>query len=206
MTQDTPRANDTRGNVRGRNTRARLLDAALTSFSARGFHGTGTRDIAEAAGMSPNAVYTHYRTKEELLYQLSLDGHTDIHRIVHEVAARFEAPADQLREVVREFAVWHARYHVHARVLQYEMAALAAEHAEQIAGLRRDIEHTINTIVAAGERSGAFRVLDPAMTARAVLSLGIDIARWYHDDGAWSPERVGDHYSALALRMVGHQQ
>ncbi|MBF6278650.1 TetR family transcriptional regulator [Nocardia sp. 852002-51101_SCH5132738] len=204
MTQDTPRALDTRGNVRGRNTRARLLDAALTSFAARGFHGTSTRDLAEAMGMSPNAVYTHFRTKEELLFQLSLGGHTDIHRIVCDTTARFEAPMDQLREVVREFAIWHARYHVHARVLQYEIGALEPKHAEQIAGLRRDIERTINTIVTAGQLSGAFQVLDSAMTARAILSLGIDIARWYHEDGTWTPERVGDHYSRLCLRMVGH--
>ena len=44
---------------------------------------------------------------------------------------------------------------------------------------------------------------DPAMTATALLSLGIDVARWYRDEGAWTPEQIADHYCRLALRMVG---
>jgi hypothetical protein len=36
-----------------------------------------------------------------------------------------------------------------------------------------------------------------------VLSLGIDVARWFRDEGRWSPEQVAEHYRQLALRMVG---
>jgi hypothetical protein len=41
------------------------------------------------------------------------------------------------------------------------------------------------------------------MTALALLSLGVDTARWYRDEGDWSPEDVAEHYAELALRMVG---
>ena len=59
-------------------TRARLLAAAAEAFADRGFHGTTTRDIAAAAGMSPAAVYVHYKSKEQLLHQLSRVGHQRI--------------------------------------------------------------------------------------------------------------------------------
>ena len=54
-----------------------------------------------------------------------------------------------------------------------------------------------------GVRAGVFDVPDPRMTTLALLSLGIDVSRWYDDNGALTPEEVGDHYAALALRMVG---
>jgi hypothetical protein len=57
--------------------------------------------------------------------------------------------------------------------------------------------------VEAGVASGAFDVPDPRMTAVALLSLGIDIARWYREEGEWTPEDIADHYVHLALRLVG---
>ena len=53
----------------------RLLLGAVEAFAERGFHATTTRDIAGRAGMSPAALYIHYKTKEELLFQISRVGH-----------------------------------------------------------------------------------------------------------------------------------
>jgi hypothetical protein len=41
------------------------------------------------------------------------------------------------------------------------------------------------------------------MTAREVISLGIDTARWFSPGGAWSAEETADHHVQAALRMVG---
>jgi hypothetical protein len=45
-------------------------------------------------------------------------------------------------------------------------------------------------------------VADPPVAALAILSLGIDVARWYRPDGAWTPEEIGDQYARLALDLV----
>jgi AcrR family transcriptional regulator len=179
-----------------------LLDAALRSFASRGFHGTGTRDIAEAAGMSPAAVYVHYRSKEELLFELSLAGHRHVLELVQAAAAGPGGPDERMRELVRGYAEWHAQAHTHARVVQYEMAALEPEHAEQIASIRREVEATVRAVTTSGVESGHFRVTNLAMTALAVLSLGIDVARWYREDGTWTPAEIGEQYADLALRML----
>lgn len=46
---------------------------------------------------------------------------------------------------------------------------------------------------------------DPAVTARAVLSMAIDVARWYHPAASETPEQIGRTYAALALRLVGQR-
>jgi AcrR family transcriptional regulator len=181
---------------RGEQTRTRLLDAALQSFATRGFHGTSTRDIAEAAGMSPAAVYVHYRTKEELLFALSLAGHQAVHGLVGAAIAGYATPTEQLAALMREFTAWHARSHVQARVVQYELAALTPEHTTEIAAIRRAIEAAARSVVE------SLDVPDPAMTALAILSLAVDVARWYRPDGAWTPDEIGDRYADLALRMA----
>jgi AcrR family transcriptional regulator len=184
-------------------TRARLLDAAVAAFAEKGFHGTTTRDIAAAAGMSPAALYVHHRSKEELLHLISRSGHERTLALVRAGRASSTDPVQQLRTVVRDFAVHHARGHTSARIVNYELAALSPEHHEEIAGLRHAIDTELRELVREGVAAGAFTTAEPRIAAAALLSLGIDLARWYREDVAWTPEELGDHYADLALRIVG---
>lgn len=183
-------------------TRARLLEAAVTAFAEKGFHGTTTRDIAAAAGMSPAALYVHHKSKEELLYLISKDGHSEVLRLVRDAIEAAASPLEALRKVVHDFAAHHARGHVGARVVNYELAALAPDHLAEIRRLRHDIENEIRRLVARGVDAGQFDVRDPRIAAAALLSLGIDLARWYRDGGRWKPDEIGDEYADIALRIV----
>jgi AcrR family transcriptional regulator len=188
--------------ARGDLARARLLEAAVEAFGAKGFHGTTTRDIAAAAGMSPAAVYVHHRSKEELLHLISRDGHQATLDLVRAAAAS-GTPSERLAAIAHDFGRHHAEGHVWARIVNYELEALAPAHREEIRRLRIAIEDEVRAVIEDGLASGDFDVRDVGMATTAVLSLGIDIARWYRDDGRWTPDDVGDHMAALALRIVG---
>ena len=183
-------------------TRARLLDAAVIAFAEKGFHATTTRDIATAAGMSPAALYVHHKSKEELLYLISKDGHEYVLRLIQEGIAATDNPVDALRRVVHDFAAHHARDHVGARVINYELAALAPDHLAEIRRLRHETEDEIRSLVARGVDTGQFHARDPRIAAAALLSLGIDLARWYRDGGRWTPDEIGEEYADIALRIV----
>jgi AcrR family transcriptional regulator len=47
-----------------------ILDAALTLFAERGFHGTAIPDIANAAGVAPASLYRHVESKEQLVNEV----------------------------------------------------------------------------------------------------------------------------------------
>ncbi len=184
-------------------TRARLLAAAVAAFSEKGFHGTTTRDIAGAAGMSPAAVYVHHKSKEELLHVISRDGHQAALDVVRQARATTSDPVEQLAAVARGFAMFHVEHHTIARILNYELAALSPEHRAEIDVLRTGIDRELRDLVATGVAAGAFDIPDPALAATALASMGIDIARWYREDGEWSPDQIGDYYADLALRLAG---
>jgi AcrR family transcriptional regulator len=183
--------------------RTRLARAALDAFAARGFHGTTTRDISTAAGMSPAALYVHHRSKEELLFEVSRAGHERVLALVRASVAASDDPVEQLSRFVEDFVRDHAVVHTGARVINYELSALSAEHLAEIAAIRRDIDGVLRSVVERGVAAGAFDTPDPQMTTLALLSLGIDVARWYRDEGRWTPDEVAAHYRLLALRMVG---
>lgn len=181
----------------------RLLVAAVDAFAERGYHATTTRDIAGRAGMSPAALYIHYKTKEELLHRISRIGHDKALEILETAASGTGAAADRLDAAVRSFVRWHAAHHTTARVVQYELDALAPEHRSEIVALRRRSDAAVRRILADGVRAGEFDVPDVPGTTLAVLSLCIDVARWFSTAGQRTPDEVGALYADLVLRMVG---
>ncbi len=51
---------------RGEDTRRRLIEAAVRVFGENGYHGVGTRDLADAAGANQAAIPYHFGGKEGL--------------------------------------------------------------------------------------------------------------------------------------------
>ena len=82
----------------------RLLEAAAEAFADRGFHATTTRDIASRAGLSPAGVYVHFASKEELLYQLSREGHEVARDMLLAAADGADSPTEALRAIMGRFA------------------------------------------------------------------------------------------------------
>ena len=181
----------------------RLLVAAVEAFAERGYHATTTRDIAGRAGMSPAALYIHYKTKEELLHRISRIGHEKALEILQTAARREGSATERLADAVSSFVRWHAGGRTTARVVQYELDSLGPDARAEIIALRRQVDAEVRGIIQDGVAAGDFDVPDIPGTTLAVLSLCIDVARWFNVNGTRTPEEVGALYADLVLRMVG---
>jgi len=78
----------------------RLLNAAWTLFSERGFEATTTRDIAERAGVGAGTLFLYVRTKEELLVRLF---RTEIERLQEKLFRALDSNAPLLEQLVALF-------------------------------------------------------------------------------------------------------
>ncbi|MCL7428797.1 TetR family transcriptional regulator [Streptomyces sp. NPDC052415] len=181
----------------------RLLIAAVEAFAERGYHATTTRDIAGRAGMSPAALYIHYKTKEELLHRISRIGHEKALQILRTAASGEGSATERLADAVSSFVRWHAGGRTTARVVQYELDSLGPEARAEILALRRQVDAEVRGIIEDGVASGEFDVPDVKGTTLAILSLSIDVARWFNVHGPRTPDEVGELYADLVLRMVG---
>lgn len=182
----------------------RMVLAAIEAFAEQGYHATTTRDIAARAGLSPAALYVHYPSKAALLAQISRTGHEAALALVERsLQAAGPDPVDRLCRVVHDFAVWHADHHRVARIVQYELAALPDDTAPVIADLRRRIEAAVEAEIVAGVAAGQMSVSEPRRVTRAILSLCVDVSRWFDPRGRDRTGDIASLYAALALRMVG---
>lgn len=180
-----------------------LLAAALDAFAERGFHAATTREIGARVNLSPAAVYVHFPTKVDLLYQISRYGHQAVLSEIDLAMKGLDAPEERLRAFAATMAAWHASHNTLARVIQYEMRALEPAQLQEVIELRRKFTSKMRDEVSRGARSGSFDPPDVRGTGDAILSLCIDVARWYRPESSRTPAQIGRLYGQLALRMVG---
>jgi AcrR family transcriptional regulator len=188
--------------VSGAETVSRLLAAAAEAFATKGFHATTTRDIAKGAGLSPAGVYVHFGSKLDVLFDLSRQGHRQALDLVAAAAADAASPSDALTEILRRFSAWHVANFALARVVYHEFAHLSAAQRDELLRLRREIDEVIQEVLRVGEQTGEFVVDDVADTSLALLSLVIDVVRWYSPSVHRGPDQVGRSIARLGLRLV----
>lgn len=59
-------------------TRSRILQAAQRLFARRGFDGTTTRDLAQAAGVAEGTLFRHFENKKAILIEVATQGWIEI--------------------------------------------------------------------------------------------------------------------------------
>jgi AcrR family transcriptional regulator len=184
-------------------TREAVVDAALTLFAARGYHGTALSQIADSLGIRTPSLYNHMRCKHELLETIierTLDDVlTDFRAAVHGVTD----PVERLRRATRVYALRHATHRRAALVVNRDVPSLAEPALSRLRARRREHERELRAIIVDGVEAGAFHVESPALASFAILEMCVSIARWFRDGGELSPDAVADEYSGFALQIAG---
>jgi len=175
----------------GEERRLQILAVAVSLFSNRGFRGTTTKEIAQAAGVSEAMVFRHFATKEEL-YAAILD---------HKACAGGEAfepekmTADAIarkddRAVFEALALEALKHHEHdpdfQRLLLYsalEKHELAEMFFDQFV---RRVYQFLSAYIRERQREGALIEMDPAIIVRCLIGM---VMHHSLNNNLWDPKR-----------------
>jgi AcrR family transcriptional regulator len=181
----------------------RILLAAATAFAERGFHATTTRDIAVHAGLSPAGLYVYFRSKEEVLHQIAISTLDFTIEVAAAEANRPGSPTDRLAGLARSLTLWTTYNSQVAHVVLYQTGALSPAHLADITARQREVGRIVRRVITDGISSRDFDIPDAGAAAIAVLSLCLDVARWYRPGHRLTPQQLGDFNAIAALRIVG---
>jgi AcrR family transcriptional regulator len=151
--------------------RTQILGVARKVFATRGFLGTTTRQIADAAGVTEALLFQHFPSKRNL-YDSILEAKAGEHPVEPVIAAlRSLAQRRDDRAFLEAYArSTLARYRVDGEFLRL-MLYSALEGHELAAAFRRHqvkpIQNELRNYIAARQREGAFRNLPVAAAVRA---------------------------------------
>lgn len=182
---------------------ARIREAACEVFAAKGYGVATTREIASALGMSPGAVYPHYKTKESLLFAIAIEGHRQVLAVTSAAGEGATTPTEQLRATTIAFVKWHADRRAIARVIQHELRSLSEEHFALVADVRRATTRVFDDILDAGVAAGEFAPGDAPAVTLALTSLGIDVSRWFPTKQHSDADALAEKYADIVLRIAG---
>jgi AcrR family transcriptional regulator len=199
------RASTTEGCDEDRGRRYEIRAVAARLFRSRGYHQTTMQQIADEAGILKGSLYYHYRSKEEMLYDISREP---LHRLVNDattIAKSDATPSMKIAKMVRN--------HIEALARSYpELMVITAETGEtlpvgmraEIVSLRRTYQAEWQTVVEAGIRTGEIRPeFPPTILVNYVLGAINWMTRWYDPQGRSSPQDLAEHLTSLVLEGSG---
>jgi AcrR family transcriptional regulator len=91
-----------RSATRGTGLERRILDAARRLYFAHGSDGVSARKIASAVGVSPTAIYLHFRGIPDVLHALRMEGHEKLATYLRAVDPKLPA-LDRLAAMGRAY-------------------------------------------------------------------------------------------------------
>ncbi|WP_210570518.1 TetR/AcrR family transcriptional regulator [Streptomyces sp. GESEQ-4] len=197
-------------------TRRQIESVAAELFYRRGYGNTSVREILAALGMTPAAMYNHFRSKEELLHSIASRTCAELER---QLADAFERgggdPVRELWEAARTLTVFHTTYRLEAVVSRSETHHLPPSLSTEIRDSERRIRREFERMLEQGRTRGAFRAALPGgreadipVTAKALLDMCIHAGLWFRPEGRLSAEEIAEQYGVLVLRAagVGHDE
>lgn len=167
-----------------------ILRVAVSLFSKKGFGGTTTKEIAQAAGVSEAMVFRHYSTKQEL-YTAILD-----HKACSGDAMNPEELVAEALQKKNDWAVFHRlalgalehheadpefqRLLLHSALEGHELSQMFFEKfVERVYAL-------LGGYIAGRQRDGAMANIDPAIIVRAFIGM---IVHHSLNNNLWDPKR-----------------
>lgn len=184
-------------------TAERVQAAALALFAERGYHGTGIRQLADAAGLSSASLYHYMGTKEELLVAIMRESLTGLVTAGEEAVEAHAEPRARLVALVGLHVRAHAEGPAQTRVVDDEVRALSPAARAEVVALRDRYEQLWQRTLEEGAATGAFRLGSIPLARRALLEMCTGVARWWSPEGALDTDALAAEYAGLALRLVG---
>ncbi len=183
--------------------RERILQEAVALFYARGFAGTTLDDIAAELGVTKPFIYTHFRSKTDLLAAVCKPT---IEMSMEAVATASERPGtatERLRHAMIGFTKVVLQRQANIAIYFREEKSLAPDALAEIDALRKRFDRLLSALLSDGVASGEFHIRDVKLTALALGGMISWAYTWHRPAGRLTVDEMSETMADLALQMAG---
>jgi len=186
--------------------RERILEEAVKLFYERGFTGTTLDDIAAELGVTKPFIYTHFRSKVDLLAALCAPTIEMSLAAVENAAVSPGAPTERLYRAVVGFTRVVLSRQSNIAIYFREEKNLAPEALGHINALRKKFDRVLSRLLEEGIEAGEFEVEDAGLTSLAIGGMISWAYTWHRPGGRLRLDDLCAQMADMALRMVGARQ
>ena len=179
-----------------------ILNTAKQLFKDKGYSAASMRVLAKEVGLEPASLYSHFKSKEEILKTICFSMADEFLEIFEAINNTVPNHTDRLKTAIDA----HVRIIVDnldaASVFFNDWMYLSAESLEQFLAMRKTYEQAFRLMIEEGIFSGDFKMMDVDFTVRLTFATLNSTHEWYKPTGTVSPKDVGNKMSEFILNGI----
>ncbi|MHB1138040.1 MAG: TetR/AcrR family transcriptional regulator [Microthrixaceae bacterium] len=183
-----------------------ILHVARRQIAERGYTETSVRDIAEAVGLLAGSLYSHFRSKAEMVHEIVRGFYDELLPAQREVLEHSTTGAERYREMIAVVFDVCATHREELTILHYDWATLST--LDELADVKEQSLETLDLwleVLGAGIADGSIvRSIDPEVMVRVTTSsihALLDTVRY--SDRPLPPVDLSQQRAALQHALLG---
>ena len=177
-----------------------VIRKAAELFKEKGYSAASMRDLAQKLGIEAASLYSHIKSKEEILRTLCFDMAADFRASLSEVESKAVSPSEKLRLGIVGHVKVMARDLTASAVFMNEHRHLSQPYLRDFLLLRINYINRFKKIIEDGIASGDFKKnLDTKLAVMTLFSSFNWMPNWFGPDSEMEPESLGQHLADIFI-------
>jgi AcrR family transcriptional regulator len=172
---------------------------ATSYFHKKGYVGTSMRDLANGLGIEAASIYSHIRSKEEILHGVCFRMADAFMAARHELEQKQLPPLEKLKAAIVSHALVVAENTRASSVFFNEYKHLSEPGLSEFLTLRAEYETWFRQLIIDGMKAGVMRDVDANFTSLTILSSINFISNWYKPEGKMTAEEIAGRIARLFI-------
>ena len=179
---------------------------ATQMFRSKGYAGSSMRDLAANLGIEAASLYSHVKSKEEILQKICFRIAQNFLEVLQQVLDDRKQPTESLREAIIMHCLVMTRDVSASAVFWNEWKHLSGKSKEEFIQMKTKYEDAFISLITQGINSGEIRSIDAKFAAMTILSSLNCIHTWYKPGGNLTPRQVGEELATLLLSGIQNKK
>lgn len=184
---------------KGLETKERIIQTAIDLFYERGYANASTRELVKRLGMTKSSIYSHFSSKDEILFTIVQRAGAKVLATLNEVIEKYDDPVECLRRMISRFVSLLEVMSKEASIFASELDQLPKNYRKLCAEQHRQVFSLFRDKISELEENNLINPNDRTLLTFSILGAINWVYRWYNDAGPLSMQDIADGIAKLVL-------
>lgn len=177
-----------------------IFRKAAELFREKGYAASSMRDLAQKLGIEAASLYSHIKSKEEILQSLCFELATEFRKSLDEVEKQKGPASEKLRKGIIGHIQVMAKDLTAAAVFMNEHRHLSQPYLREFLLLRINYINRFKDMIEEGIKTGEFKEnIDKKLAVMTLFSSLNWMPQWYDPESNIVPESLGEQLSDMLV-------
>jgi AcrR family transcriptional regulator len=185
------------------NSRTRILDAAAATLRARGLTNAKLSEIAKIAGMLAPSLYHHFKSKDQLVEEVMLEGiyHNTRHIMSHvEVLGGDASPIQRLETAIKSHIDFLLTGDDYSSAVARVFDDLPDDMKKRVVAAYSGFDNYWRDLIVAAQKDGSANAdLDPTVVRKFLIAMLNSSSSWYRP-GKLGPSQIAEQAAYMVIK------